>query len=60
MYRAVFFVAIALTSGASFAQIRPMFAVTGGYSNLQLPGIADYLHYDRDGGYIDGEMTLKR
>jgi hypothetical protein len=53
-----FILTLTLASGACFAQIRPSLAFSAGYSNIRLSTAADYLHFDRDGGYIDGEFGL--
>jgi len=56
MKRFIFILALAFASVPCFAQIRPTFGVSVGYSNIELQHPASYLHYDRDGSYIDGEL----
>jgi hypothetical protein len=58
MKRYLFILALAVAPDACFAQVRPSFSVSGGYSNIQIQNAANYLHYNRDGGYIDGELGL--
>ena len=58
MNRFVFVLTLTLASAACFAQVRPSFGVSAGYSNIEVQNAANYLHYNRDGAYIDGELGL--
>jgi hypothetical protein len=56
MKQIIIILALALASGESFAQVRPSFSLSAGYSNIQIQNTANYLHYNRDGGFLDGEF----
>jgi len=54
----IFVLAWLVLPAACFAQVRPAFNLSAGYSNIEISSTAPYLHYERDGGYIDGEFSL--
>src|SRR5579859_3177706 len=58
MQRLVFLFALTLASGACLAQVRPAFTLSAGYSDIHISRSAGDLHYDHDGGYVDGELSL--
>jgi hypothetical protein len=52
-----FLTALALTAALCPAQT-PSLSLSAGYSNLHFSNSASYLHYNRDGSYAEGELSL--
>jgi hypothetical protein len=52
-----FLAALMLAAGVCSAQ-RPAFSVSAGYSNFHVSNTASSLNYERDGGYVDGDLSL--